>query len=314
MQIENHLGVSYNGVKKIALEAEKAGFDGLFICDHLMGRNEETFRQPCLDPWIALGALSQVTKKIGLGSLVSSIGFRYPSILAKMAATVDNVSGGRLTLTVGAGWHEPEYKAYGIPFPSVGTRMEQLREGVQIIRSMWTKDKASFDGKNFKVDEAYCYPRPQSPKIWIGGGGETKLLRIVADLADGWNAVGLSVDEYAHKLEVLRSFCEKSGRNLNTLERSYYGPCMIGRNEGEFRESFNKQYGAYRKPEESMESFVQRIRSSRPLVGTTNEVTEKMDTLKEFGVSYLILYFPDKEGLGLMHRFADQAMPHFRSD
>src|SRR5689334_10968457 len=202
VQIENHLGISYSGVKKIALESEKSGFDGLFICDHLTGRNEDTFRQPCLDPWVTLGSLAQATKKIGLGTLVSAVGFRYPSLLAKMAATVDHVSGGRLTLTIGAGWHEPEYKAYGIPFPPVGTRMEQLREAAKIIRSMWTQDSASFDGKNFKVEGAYCYPRPLAPKIWIGGGGEKTLLRIVADLADGWNAVGLNVEEYAHKLEV----------------------------------------------------------------------------------------------------------------
>jgi F420-dependent oxidoreductase-like protein len=314
VQIENHLGISYNGVKKIALEAEKSGFDGLFICDHLMGRNEDTFKQPCLDPWVTLGSLAQATKKIGLGTLVSSVGFRYPSLLAKMAATVDHVSGGRLTLTIGAGWYEPEYKAYGIPFPPVWTRMEQLREAVQIIRSMWTKDPASCDGKNFKVDEAYCYPRPLAPRIWIGGGGEKALLRIVADLADGWNAVGLSVDEYAHKLEALRSYCEKAGRKLSTLERSYYGPCVVGRNEGEFRESFTKHYSQYRKAEESMESFVQRMRSTRPLIGTANEIIEKMDSLKAFGVSYFIFYFPDKEGLGLMRRFTQQIMPHFKTN
>ena len=311
VQIENHLGISYNGVKKIALEAEKPGFDGLFICDHLMGRNEDTFRQPCLDPWIILGSLAQATKKIGLGTLVSAVGFRYPSLLAKMAATVDHVSGGRLTLTVGAGWHEPEYNAYGIPFPPVGTRMDQLREAVQIIRAMWTKDSASFDGRNFKIEKAYCYPRPLSPRIWVGGGGEKTLLRIVADLADGWNAVGLNGDEYAHKLDVLRSFCEKTGRKLSTLERSYYGSCVIGRNEGEFREAFNKHYGQYRRAEESMESFIQRMRSTRPLIGTASEVIEKMESLKQFGVSYFILYFPDKEGLGLLHRFTEQVMPRF---
>ena len=103
VQIENHLGMTYNGVRKVALEAEKSGFDGLFVCDHLMGRNEETFRQPCLDPWVTLGGLAQATKKTTLGTLVSAVGFRHPSLLAKMGATLDHVSGGRLQLTVGAG-------------------------------------------------------------------------------------------------------------------------------------------------------------------------------------------------------------------
>jgi probable F420-dependent oxidoreductase len=313
VQIENHLGISYNGVRKVALEAEKSGFDGLFICDHLMGRNEETYRQPCLDPWVTLGALAQATKKITLGTLVSAVGFRYPSLLAKMGATLDHISGGRMMLTVGAGWHEPEYKAYGIPFPQVGVRMQQLRDAVQIIRSMWTQDPATFEGKSFKVDGAWCYPQPVSPKIWVGGGGEKMLLQIVADLADGWNAVGLSADEYARKIEVLRKLCEVAGRKLNTIERSYYGTCLIGSTENEFRESFNRHYGQYRKTEESMETFVERMRSTRPLIGTAAEVEEKMKGFQELGVSYFILYFPDKEGLGLMRRFADLVMPRFAS-
>ena len=311
VQIENHLGITYNGVRKVALEAEKAGFDGLFVCDHLMGRNEETYRQPCLDPWVTLGALAQATKKITLGTLVSAVGFRYPTLLAKMGATLDLVSGGRLQLTIGAGWHEPEYKAYGIPFPAIAERMQQLREAVQIIRSVWTEDQATFDGKQFKIGGAWCYPRPVSSRIWVGGGGEKTLLRIVADLADGWNAVGLSVDEYARKLEILRMFCENAGRKLNTIERSYYGSCLVGSNENEFRESFNRYYGQYRKAEESTETFVERMRSTRPFVGTATEVAENMKGLQELGVSYLILYFPDKDGLGLLRRFADLVMPRF---
>src|SRR2546428_7669285 len=104
VQIENHLGVTYNGVRKIALEAERSGFDCLFICDHLMGRNEETYRQPCLDPWVTLGALAQATKKISLGTLVSAVGFRDPSRLARMGATLDHVIGGGFCRTVCAGW------------------------------------------------------------------------------------------------------------------------------------------------------------------------------------------------------------------
>jgi alkanesulfonate monooxygenase SsuD/methylene tetrahydromethanopterin reductase-like flavin-dependent oxidoreductase (luciferase family) len=173
---------------------------------------------------------------------------------------------------------------------------------------MWTQDQATFEGKYFKIDGAWCYPRPVSPKIWVGGCGEKSLLRIVADLADGWNAVGLSVDEYARKLEILRLFCENVGRKLNTIERSYYGSCVVGSNENEFRESFNRYYGQYRKAEEPMETFVEQMRSTRPLIGTATEVAEKMTAFQEFGVSYFILYFPDKEGLGLLRRFADLVM------
>ncbi len=139
------------------------------------------------------------------------------------------------------------------------------------------------------------------------------MLRIVAELADGWNAVGLSVDEYARKLETLRTLCENTGRKLNTIERSYYGTCLVASNENEFRESFNRYYGQYRKAEETMEAFVERMRSTRPFVGTAGEVVDKMKGFQELGVSYLILYFPDKDGLSLLKRFADLVMPRFAS-
>src|SRR5207244_12291593 len=103
VQVENHLGITYNRVRKVALEAEKSGFDGLFICDHLMGRNEDTYRQPCLDAWLTDGALAQATKKIRIGTLVSAVGFRYPSLLAKMVDTLDHVQGGRVLLPVVVG-------------------------------------------------------------------------------------------------------------------------------------------------------------------------------------------------------------------
>ncbi len=139
------------------------------------------------------------------------------------------------------------------------------------------------------------------------------MLRIVADLADGWNAVGLNVDEYARKLEVLRMLCEIAGRRLNSIERSYYGSCLVGSTENEFRESFNRHYSRYRKAEESMETFVERMRSTRPLIGTATEVAEKMKAFQELGVSYFILYFPDKDGLSLLRRFADLVKPRFKA-
>jgi alkanesulfonate monooxygenase SsuD/methylene tetrahydromethanopterin reductase-like flavin-dependent oxidoreductase (luciferase family) len=122
---------------------------------------------------------------------------------------------------------------------------------------------------------------------------------------------GLSVDEYARKVEILRNLCEAAGRKLNTLARSYYGTCLVGSNENEFRESFNRHYGQHRKTEESMEAFVERMRSTRPLIGTAAEVEEKMKSFQELGVSYFMLYFPDRDGLGLLRRFADLVMPRF---
>ena len=188
VQIENHAGYDFQSILDAAQEAERLGFKGLFICDHLIGRTEEFARQPCLDPWVTLAALASQTRSIGLGTLVTAVGFRNPSVLAKMAATLDVISNGRLNLSLGAGWYAPEYKSYGIPFPPLPQRVQQLREAIQIVRLMWTQDKPSYKGRAFEIDGAWCYPKPlqkPSPKIWFGGTGEKRVLRVVAELADG---------------------------------------------------------------------------------------------------------------------------------
>jgi len=195
VQIENHAGYDFQSILDAAQEAERLGFKGLFICDHLIGRTEEFARQPCLDPWVTLAALASQTRSIGLGTLVTAVGFRNPSVVAKMAATLDVISNGRLNLSLGAGWYEPEYKSYGIPFPPLRQRVQQLREAIQIVRLMWTQDKPSYKGRAFEIDGAWCYPKPlqnPSPKIWFGGTGEKRVLRVVAELADGRNATGTS--------------------------------------------------------------------------------------------------------------------------
>ncbi len=316
VQIENHLGFSFDAVSKVAQEAERLGFHGLFICDHLIGRNEAAARQPCLDPWVTLGALAQTTRTLQLGTLVSAVGFRNPAILAKMAASLDNISNGRLQFSIGAGWYEPEYVSYGIPFPSTRQRMQQLREAVQVIKAMWTQDRPSFLGKNYTVKDAWSYPKPvqkPTPKVWVGGTGEKTLLRLVAELADGWNATGTPPEEYEGKLKVLDAFCQGAGRKLESIERSYYGFALTAKNEAEFSRSFEKYYSAFKRQDETVESFTQRVRGSgRSFVGTVDEVVEKVNKFRNLGVTYVIFYFPDKDQLGIMRQFAESVLPRFR--
>lgn len=315
VQVENHLGFSYENVAAIAAEAERLGFDGLFICDHLQGRTEDLGKQPCLDTWVTLGALASTTERIELGTLVSAVGFRYPSLLAKMAATLDHISHGRLRLAVGAGWYEPEYEAYGIPFPQVKQRMQELREGIQVIRSMWTSDKPSFNGVTHRVRGAWCYPRPARPRIWVGGTGEKTLLRIVADLADGWNATGTSAEEYARKLKILELYCTAMGRDVKEIERSYYASAITAANEKELLEVFREYYSRYKRPDESFEALVHRVRgSNRSFIGTGDEVMEKIANFSKLGVSYLMFYFPDKNPQGQLRQFGERIIPAFRDE
>ena len=281
------------------------------MCDHLV--NQNFAKLPCLDPWVALGALASKTEKLTLGTLVTPVGFRYPSVVAKMGASLDMISNGRFQLSLGAGWNEGEYKAYGIPFPPAGQRVRQLREALQIIRLMWTEAKASFKGKYYGVSEAWSNPKPlRTPKIWVGGKGERAILKIVAELADGWNALGTSPDEYDHLVKVLREHCQRANRKFESIERSYYGWFLAGRSEEEFQRLFEKHYAPFKRDDETMGQFMDRVlQAGRALVGTVDQAIERIGEYAKLGVSYLILYFPDRDPMGSMRLFSEKIFPMF---
>src|SRR5205823_11105162 len=148
--------------------------------------------------------------------------YRPPALLAKMSATIDVISGGRLDFGIGGGWYEHEYQAYGYPYPPVGERLRQLEEAVQLITAMWTQERASFRGRYYTVDGAVCEPKPLQrphPPIWIGGGGEQKTLRVVAEHAGGWNAFPLPIPQLQHKLDALRGHCDAVGRDYDAIRK-----------------------------------------------------------------------------------------------
>ena len=169
-----------------------------------------------------LGALAAETKKARLGCLVFYVGYRNPASIAKAAATLDHISNGRFELGLGAGWHEPEARAYGYDFPGVGTRLDMLDEATTIIRGMLTEERTSFSGKHYQVDQASNLPMPVQKRlpIWIGGLGEEKTLKLVAKHADGWNAAYTSVENFKRLNGVVDDWCNKQSRDPGTLDRS----------------------------------------------------------------------------------------------
>ncbi|OLS28236.1 MAG: Pyrimidine monooxygenase RutA [Candidatus Heimdallarchaeota archaeon LC_2] len=159
IQIEPQFGFKYNNIKEIALQGEKLEFTSIWSSDHFFyGPNPEV--TDCLEAWTLLSALAVDTSTIRLGTLVTGNNYRYPPLLAKMTATVDQISGGRLDFGLGAGWKQNEYEAYGIPFPSVKDRMDQLEEAIQIIKKLWTEPKVTFQGKHYQLKDAYSSPKP----------------------------------------------------------------------------------------------------------------------------------------------------------
>lgn len=181
---------------------------------------------PCLEAWTTLTALTQATKRLRVGAMVNGMHYRHPAVTANMAASLDIISGGRFNLGLGAGWFEPESNAYGIPLGTIKQRMDRFDEGVEVIVSLLTKDKTTFDGEYYQLSDAFCEPKPlqqPSPPIVIGGKGEKRTLRTVARFADYWDALSHDEpDSWLRLNEILLGHCAAVGRDPNEIRRSVH--------------------------------------------------------------------------------------------
>ena len=223
-------GWSYTQLLDLAGAAEKSGFASFWVSDHFFGGPGGTPDRNCLEAWTLLAALARDTTKIRLGVLVAAVQYRNPALQAKMAASVDHISGGRLEFGVGAGWKEDEYRAYGYAFPSPGDRVDQLREGLEITRRLWQDDRATYHGKHYRIDDAVCAPKPTQrprPPIWIGGAGP-RVMRLAARYADGFDlgkhgagGADLTPDEMAASFRELEA-AELAAKREQRLERSHW--------------------------------------------------------------------------------------------
>jgi F420-dependent oxidoreductase-like protein len=222
-----HAGPSdnpYSERREYWCEAERLGYDWASVSDHFIANPVFGARDtdPWNEAWTSLAALAEATSRMHIGVMVTSVGYRHPAVLAKMAATVDVISGGRLEFGIGAGYLETEYKMYGLPFPPAGVRLAQLDEAIQVCKLLWTRERSDFVGQHYTLAGAVCEPKPVQrphPPIWVGGMGEKKTLRVVAEHADGWNAFPLPVPQLQQKLDVLRGHCEAVGRDYDTITK-----------------------------------------------------------------------------------------------
>ena len=264
------------------IRALKHGFTTLWAEDHLEWGETATIE--CLTTLAYFAAEFSMYK---VGSLVVSQGYRNPALLAKMAANLQFISGGRLILGLGAGWKEEEYRAYGYPFPDAKTRVEQLEEAIHIIKSMWTSRRASFSGKHYHIQQAYCEPQP-SPAIplLIGGGGEQRTLGIVARYADWYNFNSCTVEQYAHKIAVLREHCNRVGRSPADIKLTYLGTVSVAEDPGK----------VVRNPQKHV------------VAGNSAEVIKELEQFCEIGVTHFMFRFLDVETL---EYFGKTVVPHF---
>src|SRR5690606_115249 len=236
VMIEGQEGLNWDRWRRIIRATEDLGFESLFRSDHFFSLSGPHTRE-ALETFLSFVLVAEESSRIRFGPLVASMTFRHPSLLARQAAQIDVLSGGRFILGVGAGWNVPEHEAFGFPFPPVRERMDRLEEGIQVVRALWGDGPTSFDGRYYQLRDVESYPKPvQSPApILIGGSGEKRTLRLVAQYADEWNAIGLDLEGYRRKVEVLHRHCEDVGRDPSTIRRSMMCGFVIGRDEREQR-------------------------------------------------------------------------------
>ncbi|MCU1592845.1 MAG: family F420-dependent class oxidoreductase [Frankiales bacterium] len=205
-----------------ARAAEAGGASQFTLMDHWFQMEQlATAQDPMLEGYTALGFVAAHTTTMDLGLLVTGVTYRHPGLLAKTVTTLDVVSGGRAVLGIGAAWYEREHRALGVPFPPLGERFERLEEALRICQQMWSEDDGPFDGKHYQLAETICVPQPlRRPKVLIGGSGEKKTLRLVAEYADACNLFANDPVEVARKLEVLRGHCERAGRDYDAIEKT----------------------------------------------------------------------------------------------
>jgi F420-dependent oxidoreductase-like protein len=220
-----HVGLQHttaDELRSVWRRIEDLGFGWISVWDHFYGATGKPDDAACLEAVAMHAALACTTSKVRVGSLVYSIGYRHPAVLAKAITAIDQLSGGRADMGIGAGWAKVEYDAYGIPFPEAKVRLDQVEEGIQCLRGLLHDEVTSFDGQYFQLVEARNEPRPVQAKlpIWIGGAGEKRTLKMAARYADGWNVPFVTPEQFAHKCAVLDAHCADVGRDPREISRA----------------------------------------------------------------------------------------------
>ena len=288
---------------EIALLAEELGYDSLWLYDHFHNVPKPA-HEAVFECWMTAAAISQRTSRIRIGQMVGCNSYRNPALLAKMTSTFDVISGGRLDWGIGAGWYQNEYEAYGYEFPSAKVRIGMLREAVEVVRSMWSETETTYDGKYFTLNRANCDPKPLQqphPPILIGGGGEQLTLRVVARLADRSNFGG-KPEEFAHKTEVLKQHCKDVGRDYDEIEKTWSPEVFVRETEQEIVDAGSRSFWG-----EAFDSW-----AAGNLVGTPEQVAEKIRTYMDLGVTSFMPWCSDYPEDTTMRVFADKVMPEFR--
>ncbi|MCE0486454.1 LLM class F420-dependent oxidoreductase [Ornithinimicrobium sediminis] len=299
-------------------------WESIWVYDHFHTVPEPS-EHATHEAWSLMSALAVVTFRARLGQMCTCMSYREPTYLAKVAATVDAISAGRLDMGIGAGWYEHEWRAYGYGFPSAGERLARLREGVEIFRQMWTTGSATLDGEHYQVDGALCHPQPlqgtshagsarNGIPLWVAGGGERKTLRIAAEYADYTNFDG-SLEGFRHKSQVLAGHCADIGRDMDEIVRSANYNVVIGSTEAEVEDRLAMIRGKVLEAglsDAKADEVVAGLRAG-PAVGTPEQVVETLRELQDAGMTYAVTYFAEAAyDISAIELFEHEVMPELR--
>lgn len=298
-------GMDWHEMLGVWQRADDWGYDSLWNFDHFYPIFVDP-EGPCFEGWTTLSALAHATSHARIGHLVNGNTYRHPCVTAKMAATVDHISGGRLNLGIGAGWFELEHKAFGIDFKTVLGRLQALDEACRIIKGMFTQPRTTLHGKHYTVTDALGLPRPMQkphPPIMIGGTGEKVLLRIVAEHADMWNA-SADAERMRALIDVIRRHGDAVGRDTDAIEKTVMMPLC---------------YKAGAEREQMMQGLIAGMRQTTPeaaresiMIGDRQECLDTIDRYTKAGVTHFIFMLFQPFFLEEVQAFAEEVMPSAR--
>lgn len=302
IMIEGQNGLNWPRWQRLAAAAEALGFAGLYRSDHFTNADEPDIDS--LEMWVSLTWLASHTQRIEFGPLVTPFSFRHPALTARMASAVDDLSGGRLTLGVGAGWQEREHSHFGFSLLDTARRFVRFEEGLQVISRLLNSDQpVTFEGEFYQLKEAILLPRPQrrgGPRMLIGGNGFQRTLPLAARYASEWNGLYLPPAEYARHTRHLDELLVAAGRPPSDVRRSLMTGCWFGKDQAALARRLHGQSPA-------------ELRRRGLVVGTPAEVTDQLSRLAEAGVQRVMLQWLELDDLDGLTALAQQVLPHFRA-
>ncbi len=295
---------SWAEARDAALHFDRLGFDSVWVCDHLMG--VPVPGAPVFEAWTELAAVAAITERVELGTLVTPPFFRNPAVLARQIATLDHVSGGRAIAGLGAGWFAAEFEANGCPFPPLRERMRALEETAWILKRLWTEEKATFEGRHFRVRDAVCEPKPmRRPPILIGGAGERVLMGIAARHADLWNNLAVTQAQLDSKVEALRRRCEEVGRDPAEVAVSQQCLVVLAEDEAGARRHLDKALRIYG-------GHMGAALEEHGIWGTPERVIECIERHRRLGCHHFVMEFFGRDTREPATLFAEAVAPAFR--